>query len=135
MFGDSCPGTPKYVEVHYQCVQGHEASTQKYPVPPWFFELTATLANEHNKVEVMTESSHEMTTIDMDLKDVSLLNSSESNQASSTKPPQKDRRYYLINDQEPAKESEERESTVILIVAVTISTLSTVVCFIIVHQI
>ena len=39
VFGDPCPGTHKYVEVHYACKnKAAAASTTKKPLPPWFLE-------------------------------------------------------------------------------------------------
>ena len=37
LFGDPCPGTPKYLEVHYGCVPTTTTTTKK-PLPPWFLE-------------------------------------------------------------------------------------------------
>jgi hypothetical protein len=42
IFGDPCPGTHKYVEIHYACVSqfaasaGSKSSTPK--LPPWLLE-------------------------------------------------------------------------------------------------
>ena len=41
VFGDPCPGTHKYVEVHYACKNKAAASTTKKPLPPWFLESGA----------------------------------------------------------------------------------------------
>ena len=48
IFGDPCPGTNKYVEVHYYCKAqkqssniGHSGTTNK-PLPPWLLALDAT---------------------------------------------------------------------------------------------
>jgi len=48
IFGDPCPGTNKYVEVHYTCKAhkqfsntGNSATTNK-PLPPWLLALDAT---------------------------------------------------------------------------------------------
>ena len=41
VFGDPCPGTHKYVEVHYACKSKAAASTTKKPLPPWFLESGA----------------------------------------------------------------------------------------------
>ncbi|XP_037090639.1 LOW QUALITY PROTEIN: latrophilin Cirl-like [Pollicipes pollicipes] len=35
-FGDSCPGTFKYIEVHYSCVSAASTTTTKRPHPPWY---------------------------------------------------------------------------------------------------
>ena len=37
LFGDPCPNTPKYLEVHYGCVPTTTTTTAK-PLPPWFLE-------------------------------------------------------------------------------------------------
>merc|ERR1719273_2503056 len=34
-FGDPCPATPKYLEVHYGCVPRSSATTKR-PLPAWF---------------------------------------------------------------------------------------------------
>jgi len=36
-FGDPCPATPKYLEVHYACAPKSAPSTRR-PLPPWFQE-------------------------------------------------------------------------------------------------
>ena len=41
VFGDPCPGTHKYVEVHYACKNKAAASSTKKPLPPWFLESGA----------------------------------------------------------------------------------------------
>ena len=43
-FGDACPGTNKYVEVHYTCRPVASASTTPKPLPPWLLDLAATPA-------------------------------------------------------------------------------------------
>ena len=55
MFGDPCPDTEKYVEVHYHCVNAKEITTKKIPVPPWFFDLSATFLPEVTLPRVTTE--------------------------------------------------------------------------------
>eukprot|EP00095_Tigriopus_kingsejongensis_P003807 maker-scaffold465_size163580-snap-gene-0.17 protein:Tk03807 transcript:maker-scaffold465_size163580-snap-gene-0.17-mRNA-1 annotation:"PREDICTED: latrophilin-2-like" len=44
LFGDPCPGTHKYLEVHYTCqaVDPHQANTTPNPLPPWLLDLAAT---------------------------------------------------------------------------------------------
>ena len=36
-FGDPCPATPKYLEVHYGCVPRSSATTKR-PLPAWFLQ-------------------------------------------------------------------------------------------------
>ena len=36
-FGDPCPATPKYLEVHYGCVP-RTSATNKPPLPAWFLQ-------------------------------------------------------------------------------------------------
>ena len=43
-FGDACPGTNKYVEVHYTCRPVASAQTTPKPLPPWLLDLAATPA-------------------------------------------------------------------------------------------
>ena len=38
VFGDPCPGTHKYVEVHYACSPQFTTTTTRRPLPPWFLE-------------------------------------------------------------------------------------------------
>ena len=38
VFGDPCPGTNKYVEVHFACAHRVLATTTKRPLPPWFLQ-------------------------------------------------------------------------------------------------
>lgn len=38
VFGDPCPGTHKYVEVHFACAPRVLATTTKRPLPPWFLQ-------------------------------------------------------------------------------------------------
>ncbi|KAF7278827.1 latrophilin Cirl-like isoform X4 [Rhynchophorus ferrugineus] len=35
VFGDPCPDTPKYIEVHYQCKNATTTTTTSRPSPPW----------------------------------------------------------------------------------------------------
>ena len=42
MFGDPCPGTEKYLEVHYSCVSRQNISTPRVLVPPWFLDIAVT---------------------------------------------------------------------------------------------
>ena len=43
VFGDPCPNTHKYVEVHYACSsqQGNSGGTTTKKLPPWFLEGSA----------------------------------------------------------------------------------------------
>ena len=42
IFGDPCPGTFKYVEVHYSCLEQGAGLTTLQERPPWLLDLTAT---------------------------------------------------------------------------------------------
>jgi len=44
VFGDACPGTYKYLEVHYTCKHKVEAKSQDSNLPPWLLKMTATTA-------------------------------------------------------------------------------------------
>ncbi len=46
LFGDACPGTSKYMEVHYTCRSLEQATTTPRPIPPWHRELGATPATQ-----------------------------------------------------------------------------------------
>ena len=56
VFGDPCPGTHKYVEVHYACSPQFTTTTTRRPLPPWFLENGAdnlwinpkTISNSNN---------------------------------------------------------------------------------------
>ena len=41
VFGDPCPNTHKYVEVHYACAPKSTTTTTKRPLPPWFLQSGA----------------------------------------------------------------------------------------------
>ena len=124
MFGDPCPGTGKYVEIHYHCVHSQDVTTQK---PPWFFDLKATLEPEykqkkHTTTETIPISVSLLVEIDSDTNDTT--------QVSSTKSPESGR-YFVINDHESKNNSEEEDNTLTLIITITISTLSTIVSIVI----
>ena len=42
IFGDPCPGTSKYVEVHYTCNPVPVSTSTPKPRPPWLLDLSAT---------------------------------------------------------------------------------------------
>jgi len=44
LFGDPCPDTYKYVEVHYTCEPRLAPSTTSHAIPPWLLDLSATPA-------------------------------------------------------------------------------------------
>ena len=44
VFGDACPGTYKYLEVHYTCKAKVEAKSMDSNLPPWLLKMTATTA-------------------------------------------------------------------------------------------
>ena len=39
VFGDPCPNTRKYVEVHFACSPKVRRTTTKRPLPPWFLQV------------------------------------------------------------------------------------------------
>ena len=39
VFGDPCPNTRKYVEVHFACMPKVRTTTTKRPLPPWFLQV------------------------------------------------------------------------------------------------
>ena len=58
VFGDPCPGTHKYVEVHFACAPRLLATTTKRPLPPWFLQGGAdNLWNNPNESNNPTSSS------------------------------------------------------------------------------
>ena len=42
LFGEPCPDTHKYVEVHYTCEPLISQSTTSHAIPPWLLDLSAT---------------------------------------------------------------------------------------------
>ena len=38
LFGDPCPGTHKYVEIHYTCSPKTSDITRRPPLPPWYLQ-------------------------------------------------------------------------------------------------
>ena len=44
LFGDPCPDTHKYVEVHYTCEPRLAPPTTSHAIPPWLLDLSATPA-------------------------------------------------------------------------------------------
>merc|ERR1719264_2353799 len=65
LFGDPCPGTSKYVEVHYTCVPGQTptpATTPK-PRPPWLLDLSATPSPSWTPRTTTTTSTPQTTTL------------------------------------------------------------------------
>ena len=59
VFGDPCPGTHKYVEVHYACKSKAAASTTKKPLPPWFLESGAGDIWRQNKNGIKQQQAEE----------------------------------------------------------------------------
>ena len=51
VFGDPCPNTHKYVEVHYACSSNFgrlEGGTTTKKLPPWFLQGSAGLLRTHS---------------------------------------------------------------------------------------
>ena len=46
IFGDPCPGTSKYVEVHYTCIHVPVSTSTVKPRPPWLLDLSATPSSD-----------------------------------------------------------------------------------------
>ncbi|XP_042878351.1 latrophilin Cirl-like isoform X5 [Penaeus japonicus] len=42
-FGDNCPGTYKYIEVHYSCLLDTTTTTTSRPRPPWYLPTRAPI--------------------------------------------------------------------------------------------
>ena len=58
VFGDPCPGTHKYVEVHFACAPRVLATTTKRPLPPWFLQGGAdNLWNNPKKLSPTTSTT------------------------------------------------------------------------------
>ena len=46
LFGDPCPGTHKYVEIHYTCSPNTDSSRR--PLPPWYLQQPGIQSHSHN---------------------------------------------------------------------------------------
>jgi len=55
VFGDPCPNTRKYVEVHFACMPKIRTTTTKRPLPPWFLQVIKKdrLKKLHHKYLIM----------------------------------------------------------------------------------
>merc|ERR1719300_817973 len=61
IFGDPCPGTSKYVEVHYTCKPVPVSTSTAKPRPPWLLDLSATPSSDW-KYKTTTASTSTSTT-------------------------------------------------------------------------
>ena len=59
VFGDACPGTYKYLEVHYTCKHKVEAKSMDSNLPPWLLKMTATTAKPTVAAPSTTTSASE----------------------------------------------------------------------------
>lgn len=64
IFGDPCPGTYKYVEVHYSCEHEITTSTTARPRPPWFPESPPNSWADFGKQDSKTNQTNATTQID-----------------------------------------------------------------------
>ena len=48
LFGDPCPGTHKYVELHYSC--SPKTDPTRRPLPPWYLQQQPPLQSSHSQV-------------------------------------------------------------------------------------
>jgi hypothetical protein len=135
VFGDPCPDTEKYVEVHYHCVHGNDITTKKNPVPPWFFDLSATFVPEVSSPRVTTERTKEeefnnaVSQSVSEIKAQSETTEKEIMQSSTNS--HVEGRYFLIKDHDTDNYSADEDNKITLIVAITISTIATIVCVLI----
>ncbi len=56
VFGDACPGTYKYLEVHYTCKKQVDTNAKDSILPPWLLKMTATTAKPILDVVSTTEN-------------------------------------------------------------------------------
>ena len=42
IFGEPCPGTFKYIEIHYSCIEKARSNSDAKPLAPWLLDLSAT---------------------------------------------------------------------------------------------
>jgi len=57
LFGDPCPDTHKYVEVHYTCEPKLSPPTTSHAIPPWLLDLSATPAPRPAKPKTTTTTT------------------------------------------------------------------------------
>merc|ERR1719225_1342958 len=57
LFGDPCPDTHKYVEVHYTCEPKLSPPTTSHAIPPWLLDLSATPAPRPAKPKTITTTT------------------------------------------------------------------------------
>ena len=65
VFGDPCPGTYKYLEVHYTCVRQEataansqqQAASLSADLPPWLLKMTATTSSPRPEAEVTSSTA------------------------------------------------------------------------------
>ena len=90
VFGDPCPGTHKYVEVHFACAPRVLATTTKRPLPPWFLQGGADNLWNNPKLSPTSSSATALTT----------ANSTPLKQEISTREKTEIENIYSISDTE-----------------------------------
>ena len=125
VFGDPCPATSKYAEVHYHCVPVNEVTTKKYPAPPWLLDLSATFVPDSERQNV-TETTMKVTLNISTTSQYKRLGENGETSKSS-----KRGRYYLINEERGDKES----NKMTLILGITVSTISTLISVLAIYRI
>jgi len=134
--GDPCPGTGKYIEVHYQC-QSQPSQTSAPPAPPpWLLDLSATPPpRRFTPPPTSTTASRPSTT--------SSPISTPTPSRSSARPTK--RQYYVFPPESQSKEGdagrkdveevEAEQKYLVLGIAVAVSAVATVLTFILCYQV
>ena len=59
LFGDPCPGTHKYVEIHYTC--SPKTDTTRRPLPPWYLQQPSLQSHSDNWLPNPASHSEDLT--------------------------------------------------------------------------
>jgi len=132
--GDPCPGTGKYIEVHYQC-QSQPTQTSAPPAPPpWLLDLSATPPPRRlPPPSTATTASRPSTT--------SSISTTPTPSQASARPTK--RQYYVLPPESQSKEGEGGEveeveaeqEYLVLGIAVAVSAVATVLTFLLCYQV
>jgi len=131
--GDPCPGTGKYIEVHYQC-QSQPTQTSAPPAPPpWLLDLSATPPPRRPPPPPTATTTRPSTT--------SSVATTPTPSLASPKPTK--RQYYVLPPESQSKEGEVGEveeveaeqEYLVLGIAVAVSAVVTVLTFLLCYQV
>ena len=87
IFGDPCPGSSKYVEVHFTCIKLPASTTTPKPRPPWLLDLSATPSTEWKyKTTTVTTTTTSTTTAPTTLSTTATSASTSASQSTTIRP-------------------------------------------------